>query len=105
MEEASSSQNRPSNTSKHEHEHEQFFSTFVGHFCPPGSGSGSIDPIESGLNPDPIRIRIRNPDYKKYIESLFRLRIQIFIGLALCTWIRIETNADPQKWFLKSLDF
>ncbi len=23
-------------------------STFVGHFCPPGSGSGSTDPIESG---------------------------------------------------------
>jgi hypothetical protein len=22
--------------------------TFVGHFCPPGSGSGSTDPIESG---------------------------------------------------------
>jgi hypothetical protein len=26
-------------------------STFVGHFCPPGSGS--TDPIESGSNPDP----------------------------------------------------
>ncbi len=24
-------------------------------------GSGSTDPIESGSNPDPIRIRIRNP--------------------------------------------
>ncbi len=30
-----------------------FFSTFVGHFCPPGSGSGSTDPIECGSNPDP----------------------------------------------------
>jgi hypothetical protein len=36
------------------------FSTFVGHFCPPGdpdpdseSESGSTDPIESGSNPDP----------------------------------------------------
>ncbi len=29
------------------------FSTFVGHFCPPGSGSGSTDPIESGFNPKP----------------------------------------------------
>ncbi len=37
------------------------FSTFVDHFCPPGSGSGSriririqsTDPIESGFNPDP----------------------------------------------------
>jgi hypothetical protein len=24
------------------------FSIFVGYFCPPGSGSGSRDPIESG---------------------------------------------------------
>jgi hypothetical protein len=50
-EEAFSSQKRPSNTSKHELL--QIFSTFVGHFCPPGSGSGSTGPIESGSNPDP----------------------------------------------------
>jgi hypothetical protein len=30
-----------------------FFSIFVGHFCPLESGSGSRDPIESGSNPDP----------------------------------------------------
>jgi hypothetical protein len=29
-----------------------FFSMFVGHFCPSGSGYGSRDPIESGSNPD-----------------------------------------------------
>ncbi len=33
-----------------------FFCTFVGHFCPPP------DPL-TRLNPDPIRIRIRNPGY------------------------------------------
>ncbi len=33
------------------------FSVFVRHFCPPGSGSGSTDLTESGLNPDQIRIR------------------------------------------------
>jgi hypothetical protein len=27
-------------------------STFVGHFCPPGSGSGSTDPIESESHPN-----------------------------------------------------
>ncbi len=36
------------------------FSIFVGHFCPPGSGSGipnpDMDPL-TWLNPDPIRIR------------------------------------------------
>ncbi len=32
------------------HKFLKFFSIFVGHFCPPGSGSGSTDPI-----------RIRNP--------------------------------------------
>jgi hypothetical protein len=30
-----------------------FFSMLVGHFCPPGSGYGSMDPIDSGSNPDP----------------------------------------------------
>jgi hypothetical protein len=35
----------------------KIFSTFVGHFYPPGSGS--TDPIESESNP--IRIRMRNP--------------------------------------------
>jgi hypothetical protein len=30
-----------------------FYFFVVGHFCPPGSGSGSTDPIESGSNPDP----------------------------------------------------
>jgi hypothetical protein len=44
-EEAFSSQRKPSNTSKHDFK-KKF--TFVGHFCPPGSGSGSTDPIESG---------------------------------------------------------
>ncbi len=43
-EEAFSSQKRPFNTSKHELKKNCF--TFVGHFCPPGSGS--TDPIESG---------------------------------------------------------
>jgi hypothetical protein len=48
---AFSSQKRPSNTSKHELFKK--ISTFVGHFCPPGSGSGSTALIESGSNPDP----------------------------------------------------
>ncbi len=50
-EEAFSSQTRTSNTSKHG----IFFLLFMGHFCPPGSGSGSTDPIESGSfwYPDP----------------------------------------------------
>jgi hypothetical protein len=36
----------------------KFFPTFVVHFCPPGSGSGSTGPIEYGSNPD------RDPDPK-----------------------------------------
>ncbi len=47
-EEAFSSQKRPSNTSKPELL--KFFTTFVGHFCPPGSGSR-------------FRIRIHWPDW------------------------------------------
>jgi hypothetical protein len=53
-EKAFRSQKRPSNTSKHELIKK--FSTFVGHFCPPGSGSGSTDPIESGSDPDTLDI-------------------------------------------------
>ncbi len=54
-----SPQKRTSSTSKNEYYY--IFSMFVGHFYPPGSGSGlrtgswygSRDPIESGSNPDP----------------------------------------------------
>jgi hypothetical protein len=49
--EAFSSQKRTSSTSKHQIFY--FFSTFVGHFCPPGFRSESTDLIESGSNPDP----------------------------------------------------
>ncbi len=53
-EEAFSCQKRPSNTSKHEPLKQ--ISTFGGHFCPPGSGSGfpntDLDPL-TRLNPDP----------------------------------------------------
>ncbi len=44
----------------------KLLSTFVGHFCPPGSGS--TDPIEYGYNPDPdpqpwlnLRISVVDP--------------------------------------------
>jgi hypothetical protein len=30
------------------------FHMFVGHFCPPGSGYGCMDPIETGSNPDRV---------------------------------------------------
>ncbi len=70
--EAFSSQKRTSSTSKHDIS--KVFSTFVHHFCPPGSESGSgfriririTDLIESGSNPDQIWIRIRNPDQKSH---------------------------------------
>ncbi len=42
---------QPSSTSKMKFMN--FFSMFVGHFFPLGSGYGSRDPIESGSNPDP----------------------------------------------------
>jgi len=35
------------------HEIYSLFPYFVGQFCPPGSGSGSTNPIESGSNMDP----------------------------------------------------
>ncbi len=38
----------------------KFFSTFVGHFCPPGSGSGSTGPIESGSGSETLRNTAKN---------------------------------------------
>ncbi len=55
----------------------KFLSTFVGHFCPPGSRSGSIGPIEYGSNLDP------DPDPKPW------LRRQVFprpLSSSLLTW-------------------
>ncbi len=48
-------QKRTSDTSKHENS--LLFSIFVGHFCPPGSGSRSSDSNQCGS----MRIRIHNP--------------------------------------------
>jgi hypothetical protein len=46
----------------------------VGHFCPPGSGSGST----ARLNLDPIRIRIRNPGWGLLTQDdcIFRYNIR-----------------------------
>ncbi len=54
--EAFSPQKRKSSTSKYEIS--QLFSFFMGHFCPPGSGSGSTDLIKSGSNPNPKHCKI-----------------------------------------------
>ncbi len=42
-----------------------FFSSFVGHFWPPGFGSGSTDPIETGSDWDP------DPDPQPCLEGSF----------------------------------
>ncbi len=49
--EAFSHQMRTSSTSKHEISELTY--VFVGQFCPPGSGTESIDLTKSGSNPDP----------------------------------------------------
>ncbi len=48
----------------------------MGHFCPPGSGSGFRIRIRihwPGLNPDPIWIRIRNPAWRRASSPGHRL--------------------------------
>ncbi len=54
----------------------KFFSAFVGHLGPPGSGSGSTGPIEYGSNPD--------PDPKPCFQ---------------------ESSCDSVKYWLKCFDF
>ncbi len=52
----------------------QFFSTFGGHFCPPGSGSGSTGPIESGSETLIKRIMLKGTVWIVFIS--FALRVQ-----------------------------
>jgi hypothetical protein len=65
----------------------KFFSTFVGHFCPPGSP----DPL-TRLKPDPIRIRIRNPDCSYLV--LLRLKF-IHIWTRNCYFSYFDTGTGP----------
>jgi hypothetical protein len=55
----------------------------MGHFCPPGSKSGSTDPIESGSDPDP------QPCYKVFTK-LYRLKNHQLIHLGTALWVDIE---------------
>jgi hypothetical protein len=45
------------------------FFYFLGHFFPPGSGSGSTDLTESGSNPDPKKRLFQNYDSPSYLIS------------------------------------
>ncbi len=74
--EAVSPQKRTSSTLKHENS--GFFSIFVGHFCPPGSGSGSAN--------------------IQYFKTWKFWIFFYFCGSFLPSWIRIRIrnlNADP----------
>ncbi len=53
------------------------FSIFVDHFCPPGFGSGSRDPIESGSNPDP-----------QHCFLIILLILKWVISLTLTSWVQ-----------------
>ncbi len=55
----------------------KLLSTFVDHFCPPGSGSGSADPIEYGSNPDP------DPQPWLYLEDTVQDGHGVGVGTAL----------------------
>ncbi len=72
---------KSSNTSKHELLNK--FSTFVGHFCP--LGSGSTDPIESGSNPFPqpaVWTCMAYPFPSPAVQGVFREQIKLFCFLS-----------------------
>jgi hypothetical protein len=81
----------------------KFFSTFVGHFCPPNpdpdSESGSTDPIESGSNPD------QDPQpCSKVFTKLYRLKNHQLIHLGTALWVdyRISITRDVASLVSKS---
>jgi hypothetical protein len=99
----------------------KFLSTFVGHFCPPGSGSGSTDPIEYGSNPDPDPDPDPQPWYLlgfffsplPALSIFFNVKIQLFVtqkfdqdpeppgsafGLAFLIQIRIRILIEIKSW-------
>jgi hypothetical protein len=83
--EASSPQKKTSSTSKHENS--LFFSIFVGHFCPPGSGSSNSNYCGS------MRIRIHNPG----IPYIF-FASALGISCAVCSFLVLSSgagNANP----------
>jgi hypothetical protein len=55
------------------------FSTFVGHFCPPGSGSESTDPIESGSGYGSGSATL-DQRLSKVMSSAFIENISVFSG-------------------------
>ncbi len=75
----------------------KFFSTYVGHFCPPGSGSGSTDPIKSGSSPDP------QPWFWLKNFKIFSTYVGHFCppgsGSGSTDPIKSGSNPDPQPWF------
>ncbi len=64
----------------------KFFSTFVGHFCPPGSGSGFRIRIRIHRL-DWIRIRIRNPGYDLLLlQAVPLLMFTLFTSTGIGFW-------------------
>ncbi len=59
------------------------FSTSVGYFCPPGTGSGSADLIKSGSNTNPDPQRWFGTDYFHYGYELFEI---VFDNLIIGLW-------------------
>jgi hypothetical protein len=73
-EEAFSSQKKRKHPALQNMKFLQFFSTLLGHFYRPGSGSGSTDLIESGSNTD--------PDPKPWLISIW-IKIQLFTTMRI----------------------
>jgi hypothetical protein len=87
---------------------------FVGNFCPPGSGSGygSMDPVESGSNPDPdtqhcLKIIHKNMFVGVSINPFhFPLtKAGLFNGVPEEADISVETTIYPSQILLYLLQF
>ncbi len=78
----------------------------MGHFCPPGSGSGSIDPIESGSNPDPqpclgivlLKQEGVNPLGQLWVLGFLLFSLQILHRFSRRMEFRFSTHLDAALW-------
>jgi hypothetical protein len=80
----------------------------VGHFCPPGSGSGSSYLIEFGPSPDP-EPKHREQDVQCFYGSLYFMKVE-FWPVLLCVKIaktsqRFRIRLDPDSQLCSNVHF
>ena len=96
--EAFSPQKRTSSTSKDENS--VLFSIFLGHFCPPGSGSGSTICMRIRIRIHKLKLMRIHADPKPWLQTFQGSRMEHPRSLCEPPWL---TRDDPPRWACTAL--